>query len=536
MRVVFVCPYDEFALGVRSISAFLRSRGHEVYRVFLKTVYELWKWPQLAQSPDAADVGPRGFFAHPCRVTTREADLLVEKVAHLRPDLVGIPLSSNITNIGEFLTRRIRDEVGAPVIWGGIDPTLHPEKAIEVADFVCVGEGEFALAELLEALATGDRAPQVEGVWTRRPDGSIHRGALRPLIQDIDALPGFDWDESVEFTVVADKLFQGFPPPEFSRVHVEVPYMSQRGCPFECAYCCYSILKKRYKGQRYVRRRSVDLVIADLRRLVERFPRIEKFFFHDDVFTTHPKWIDEFAERYPREVGVPFTAYTHPSSCTRRTLEPLKRAGLIEARMGIQSGSERVLRDCYNRPTPRGRILESARLINELGIGLVVDLIGFNPLETERDRRETFDLLLRLPRPFRISVVNALSFYDGLPVTEMAIREGVKLSRPPGGGNKYEQEVTPEMRFWAALHALTMFDLDPEKVLVPLADDPYLRRNPEVLESLRRSLYRMNFVDGETAEKPKDRWIADLHERLVRLEERAHRPLARRLLDRLLGR
>jgi radical SAM superfamily enzyme YgiQ (UPF0313 family) len=536
MRIAFIAPYDEFALGIRSISSFLKARGHAVSRIFLKMVFELWRWPEVAVSEGAADVGPRGFFAHPCRVTTREADLLIEKLADLRVQLVGISLSSNITNLGEFLTRRIHQDLGVPVVWGGIDPTLHPDKAVEVADFVCEGEGEYAMADLAAALETGQRAPEVAGVWTRKPDGTVYRGPIRPLIADLDALPYCDWDVSSEFSLFADEMSDGFVTPAHTRVHLQVPILTQRGCPYECTYCCYSLLKKRYPGQKFVRRRSVGNVLGEMAQLRQRFPTIEAFFFHDDVFTIDPAWIEQFAERYSREVALPFIVFTHPSSCARRTVEPLKKAGLLEARIGIQSGSERILYECYNRRTSREQILKSAQLIHDLGLGLVVDLIGYNPMETEEDLRATLDILLRLPRPFRISLVNPLCFYEGLPITEKALAAGVSLTRPVGGGNKFEQVVTPYMRFWAALMGLTMFDFDPQKVILPLADDPYLREHPEILENLRLALFQMNFLDGQTAEMPKDACIADLRRQLGAWHERARRPLLRKVLDRLLRR
>ncbi|KPL12000.1 hypothetical protein AMJ85_02280 [candidate division BRC1 bacterium SM23_51] len=536
MRIAFVAPYEEYALGIRSISSFLKARGHEVYRIFLKTNLELNQWHEIAAAEGAEDIGSHGFFAHPCRITTREMDLITEKLAELRVKIVGIPLTSNVVNVGEFLTRRIQEDLGLPVIWGGIDPTLHPDKAIAIADFVCVGEGEFAMADFLDALEDGQRTPKIDGIWTRHPDGTVYRGPIRPLIQDLDALPYCDWDPAGEFHVLADQMGTGFFPRDWSWVNVEVPLMTQRGCPFSCTYCAYSVVKNLYRQQKFVRRRSVENVVGELAQLRQRFPGLKSFFFYDDVFTLHPSWIEQFAEHYAREIAVPFGIFTYPGYCSRRTLEPLKRAGLIDVRIGVQSGSDRVLRQCYNRRTSSAEMLESARLIKDLGLGLTIDLIAYNPLESEDDQRATVEFLLQLPRPFRISAVNPLCFYDGLPITEMAQREGVKLSRPRGGGNKLEQVVTPQMRFWAALMGLTMFDLDPDEILRPLMDDPYLREHPEVLETLRLTLYSMNFVDGQTAEMSKDRCLKAIQAQLAWWQERARRPLLRKILDRLLRR
>lgn len=543
MRVVFVQPYEEFALGVRVLSSFLKTRGHEVYRVFVKTNTELNRWAEILAAEGAEDVGPRAFFAHPCRVTTREMDFLLGKLADLRPEIVGLSVTSNIAHLGKFLSRRIREDLGVPVIWGGIDPTLHPDKAIEVADFVCVGEGEYAMAELLEALADGQREPEIDGIWTRRADGTVYRGKIRPLIQDLDSIPIGDWDPTVESYIIADQMGPGFPPPAYSPVHCEVPLMTQRGCPFACSYCAYSLVRKFYPRQKFVRRRSVQHVLDELHMLKRRFPRVGRFFFWDDVFTLHPLWLDEFSERYPREIGVPFGIFTHAQFCQRRRLEPLAKAGMIETRIGIQSGSERTLRECYNRRVSADQMLKAAHEIHDLGVGLTVDLIAFNPLETEEDYRATIDLLLKLPRPFVLSPIFPLIFFDGLPLTEMALRKGVALSRPAGSGHRYEQVVTPEMRFWAAVMELPAYDLDCEKIVRPLIEDRYLREHPEILENLCTALCSMTFVDGRGGDVFKDRYIADLEKRVADLEkqltwwhERARRPLLRKVLDRILGR
>ena len=42
-----------------------------------------------------------------------------------------------------------------PVIMGGAHPTFLPDEALEYADFVIRGEGEYSIVELLEYMETG---------------------------------------------------------------------------------------------------------------------------------------------------------------------------------------------------------------------------------------------------------------------------------------------------------------------------------------------------------------------------------------------
>jgi radical SAM superfamily enzyme YgiQ (UPF0313 family) len=216
---------------------------------------------------------------------------------------------------------------------------------------------------------------------------------------------------------------------------------------------------------------------------------------------------------------------------------------MIETRIGIQSGSERTLRECYNRRVTAKQMLEAAREIVDLGVGLTVDVIAFNPLETEEDYRATLDLMLKLPRPFVLSPIFPLIFFDGLPLTELALSKGVRLTRSEDGGHRYDQNATAEMRFWASLLELSVYDLDGDGFIRPLIEDTYLRKNPEVLENLCATLGRMTFCDGRGGDVFKDRHIAALEKRAIELQAelarwhvRSQRSLPRRIVDKFLGR
>ena len=103
---------------------------------------------------------------------------------------------------------------------------------------------------------------------------------MRPLLADLDALP---W---------ADK--QGFydAVPAFEH---EFYVVSRRGCPFRCSFCEYSTFPRQYPGEKPVRRRSVEHLIAELAHWKAR-GRVRKIFFWDAIFTLDPKWMAAFAE------------------------------------------------------------------------------------------------------------------------------------------------------------------------------------------------------------------------------------------------
>ena len=143
-------PPDLSAFGVRSLQASLKAAGHTVRLVLFPGSIGLLQ-------EDGSFV-----YRYPQRVVDQALALAAGS------DLVGVSFFTNYFDRAEQLTRAVRERLGIPVVWGGIHATIRPEEALEHADFVCRGEGETALDELLVALAGGGPGDAIPGVWTRR--------------------------------------------------------------------------------------------------------------------------------------------------------------------------------------------------------------------------------------------------------------------------------------------------------------------------------------------------------------------------------
>jgi radical SAM superfamily enzyme YgiQ (UPF0313 family) len=224
-----------------------------------------------------------------------------------------------------------------------------------------------------------------------------------------------------------------------------------------------------YRGQRFLRRRSVDNVIEELRRAKEQFHpyRINVW---DEIFSLGEKWIAEFAPVYRREVGIPYWCYVHPILSDTELLRMLKESGVLEVRMGVQSGSERVNRDVYRRPTRNEDVLQACRRLKEAGIKYSIDLITRNPFETEDDRRETLDLLLSLPRPLDIGddTLSILSFFPYFELTRRLHDEGIS-----------PRIDEPTYVFYDTLYLLAQYRSP--KFVRKLSHSDFFRRHPSLL-------------------------------------------------------
>lgn len=389
MRIVFIHAGAE-SLGIEYLAAVLRERGHEAELLF-----------------DPSPFGGRLTIEN--RFLARMTDMSARIAARLRenpPDVVGPATYTDTYHWTDSLTRRIRADFKGKIILGGVHASLCPGEVLErsCADAVLVGEGEVALPAWLDSIASGGGAA-VPGVYLK---GGVAGGRFSgaPVVVNLDEIP-----------FPAKDIF-------YKKVPVlEEHYMilSGRGCPYRCTYCCSDALRGVCGGAGYVRRRSVDNVVEELRPWKRR-GRTRLVVFRDDVFTLSASWLREFAEKYPREVGLPFFCYTYPGALNEERADALRRAGCVFVTMGVQSADERVRREVLGRPHSNEAALRTARLVRERGIRLSIDHIVGAPDE----RPEHLDAAARFYnelRPDR-ALVFWMTYYPGTALFERARSDG----------------------------------------------------------------------------------------------------------------
>jgi len=343
--------------------------------------------------------------------------LFEEWILKNRFELIGISFMSHHRDIFVEMTRIIRKALpGCKIIAGGVHAWLiDPDRTIEHCDYVCAGEGEELYKNLLESLSgpeTG-RPLRLPGLMEKY-DGNVIRTPVKEYMP-IDDLPvptmGSEYIHYLysKGDIITFKQEDPQLSNTFSCVHIG------RGCPFKCTYCINSLFPERRK----VRVRSVNKVISEIKRLLG-FRKFEAFIFMDEIFPLQASWLEEFAAAYKKEVGVPFVITLYPGMLTYEKTKLLKEAGLKEVSIGIQSGSENIRKNVYERSGTNSRILEENEMLSKLGIMTYYDFIIKNPFEKEADYRDSLELVSSLKRPFYLKF-HTLAYYPRHPITDMAL-------------------------------------------------------------------------------------------------------------------
>ena len=398
--VVLVSFYNQKSLGLKYLESALTLQGYEVTTVYFKKFNSI----------------------NPKEATGTELELLKKLVADVRPVFVGFSVMTSLyLESVRAASDKLRSELSFPVVLGGVYPTMFYEECLEYADFVVVGEGEEAIVELAESLKNGSSYENIQNLAYSK-DGAVCKNDIRGLLVDIDkydvslsALP-----QGNKFIIEDDKIINI--DPHASRRTMVYEIACSRGCPYACSYCCSINLMRLSKGKGpYVRFRDVDGVINELISAKKSMKNLRFIRFWDEIFCGDDGWLDKFAMRYKKEIGLPFEMWGHPLWAKQRVISKLKKAGLYKITVGIQSGSPYIRKEIFHRNETQEEIIKASEVLAGCKVPQVgYDFILRHPFETYETMLETFELVQKLTPPFELQLHN-LNFIPGTDISKKAI-------------------------------------------------------------------------------------------------------------------
>lgn len=363
-------------------------------------------------------------------------DLVNKFVLDHKFKVIGISVMTDGLDFAVQITQNTKSHLPKSlVIWGGIHPTLMPEECLDYCDCVCVGEGEQALLSLVKKLENGESISEIPGIRMKLPDGGISSNLPAALVTMLDTLPfvKYDWNNFYVQDALGLRRFDLTEYTRYSNYNGEdYTLMATRSCPFNCSYCCNSYLNKLHETKGRVRKRSVDHVILELKYALKTNGKIQFINFIDDQFLTSKPWTEEFISKYQAEIGLPFIVRLVPDTVDEVTIKQLVDAGLRVVQIGLQSGSDKTHREIFHRQFHQDKLIESSRIFSKNGVLPIYDVIIQNDLETDVDRNETIKLLLKLQKPFRLTLF-ALTPYPHTELVEIYQQKGISPRTNPYG-------------------------------------------------------------------------------------------------------
>jgi anaerobic magnesium-protoporphyrin IX monomethyl ester cyclase len=324
-------------------------------------------------------------------------DEIVTRVHDEQPDLVGITcMTVEYPRAVEIAARIKLDRADVPIVVGGAHVNAVGRQAlVEGAgfDYACVGEGEYLVCELADALERGLDAARIPGLVSRS-GGEIVTAPPRPPPDDYDALPFPAWD-----------LF---------RPVSTLPLLTHRGCPFQCVFCGHnSGFKPRY--------RSPANVLEEIEEIMARY-RPERIRIEDETFGLHmgrTKAILEGIIARDLHRRVRFSAQTRVDRVDDEFIRLLKTANFETLELGVESGNPDMLL-AIEKGITLDQVERAVSLAKANGLRVWCKFILGHPNETHETVRDTVSFISKI-NPDQLSV-SIMTPFPGTPIHEMAIR------------------------------------------------------------------------------------------------------------------
>ncbi len=433
-----------FPLGLVSVGTSLRDAGHEVI------VYDADcnENPSIIGNACLTQYYGRYLdsFHQPDNPVWNQMRQTIKAV---RPDVVGTTMCTAYA-ASAFRVAEISKAIypACPVIVGGPHATVRAEEILAICpavDYVVRGEGEITAREVIAAIADSSGG----SVKAEGPDGAT-----------LEAIDGLSFRErgAIRHNPPRDKIkdLDAFAPPDRTLMMNRATYspedmgliITSRGCPFSCTFCA--------TDNRQVRYRSIDHVLREIRHVRATFGTVH-FTLKDDSFTVDKKRVAEFCAALTHEgLRIGWECNTRVDLVTEEMLRTMKRAGCNSVKVGIESGSEQVLRRMNKRIT-LDQIRAAARLFREVGIHWTGYFLIGTPGESLEDIGRTLALMYEVRPDFA-----AIGVYEPFPETVM-FHEGIRRGLVKPGMSMGDFYTVPPNHYYKADPRRQVETVEPEQ-------------------------------------------------------------------------
>jgi len=275
--------------------------------------------------------------------------------------------------------------IDGKIVVGGVHPTVEPEQTLKDtgADFVVTGEGDYVFRDLVSGCI--------------EPKGRILEGGV---IEDLDSLPFparhlFPYNEVVNMDGILG----------CEKGVAASSIITARGCPYRCSFCV-----KAHEMFTRFRYRSAENIREELALLVEDYG-VQHVRILDDTFTLIKKRVLDLCAEI-KDLGITWACITRADHIDDEMLTGMKKAGCIEVNIGVETGSERLLKLMNKNETVESYIKASEK-IRKADMLFKPFLMYDFPTETQKDREDTLKMIRKIkPDKFTLSKFTLLPGSD----------------------------------------------------------------------------------------------------------------------------
>lgn len=328
--------------------------------------------------------------------------------------LVGITALTSQVKSGLEISDLIKSQFEAPIVWGGIHPTIFPGLTCrdKVVDYVVCGEGEYTMLELADAIRFCKPLDNIKGLAYKK-NGSVVINEARPYI-NLNESPDIDYT-----LVDMDKYLSN---DMWSKA---VDVQTSRGCNHKCRFCIHSIIK-----DQKVRFVNAMRVVDECERLIMEYGADYITFVDDNFFVNKNRARDICLEIIRRKLKFNWFAevradYFRDGFIDDEFLKLAEASGLANLTIGAESGVQRFL-NLIGKEITVEEIMNSAVALSKTNITAAYSFIIGLPVESVDDIFATWSFIEKLQKiyPSAVYGIGVLRAYPGSELTDGFVKQG----------------------------------------------------------------------------------------------------------------
>ncbi len=308
-----------------------------------------------------------------------------------KTSIIGITINHSCQhNIVLNLVKSIKKLfVNIPIVIGGLHGSESYVDFLENGvDYVVLGEGEQTFYDLCYSLKNKLSLDDVKGIAYKK-NNTIINTEKRPPIKDLNSLP-FPARSLFPLNNYFNSKLMHSPVN-----HNNSPILSSRGCSHKCSFCSIPVY---WKG--VWRGRNPRNIVAEIESCKKMYD-IKEFHFMDDDMLFHKKRIIDFCKLLcKRNLQISWSGSTglRSENIDDEMLFWMKKSGCNLIALSPESGSQRILKNVYNKKIDLNHIRTIIKKSNDLGIISTAYFVIGSDTETENDRLLTKNYIKSLAK------------------------------------------------------------------------------------------------------------------------------------------
>lgn len=346
----------------------------------------------------------------------KSEEMYADEILATNPDLIAFSSTTDTFPRDLNLAGIIKSkDYSKKIIFGGLHPTTIPELVIAepAVDYLCVGEGEEAIVDLVTAIRDKKPITNIPNIWIKDDNNKVYRNNVRPLIENLDSIPFYDKDiNGGAKGILVDGKFYGV--------------LAGRGCYNSCTFCYNFFAKKLNKNasSMYLRFRSVDNVIAELRQAKENYG-VRYINFYDDIFFYGKDWMDDFLDKYEKYINLPFACNLHVDFVTDDLIRKFQKAAAsrVTVVLAAESVNYKTRKNLFGRKEKNESIADALRILKKHNVFIISQLIVRLPIENERSQLVEAAWFFNKNR-VNVITIFPLRYYPNFQITQIAFEKG----------------------------------------------------------------------------------------------------------------